>query len=264
MTPLSALALSTLVLIPASDRSRRPAPPDPGPDPGYGLIHQPAYSIDKFARPPLEPYQPQPGDVLLLSNPSPVFTFLYRLAFTGKPGHSAVVVRMPNGCMGLLEAGVDSTPRTLVNPLDWRLHKYPGTIWVRRRAVPLTPAEDARLTAFAVGAHGKYFAAVRFALQVTPLRSRGPLRTFLIGRSRPTWLPGRDYVCSEAVVEALVYAGLVERRTARPSATYPEDLFFDRSRNPYLDRHPPLAGGCWEPPRLWSRAAAGCTPVAVR
>lgn len=255
MTPLPVLALSALLLTPASDLGRRPAPPDPGPAPGYGLVHQPAYSNDKRPRPPLEPYQPQPGDVLLLSNPTPLFIFLYKLAFAGQPGHSAVVVRMPDGRLGMLEAGVDSTPRTLVNPLDWRLHTYQGTIWVRRRTAPLTPAEDARLTEFAARVDGKYFAVVRFALQVTPLRSRGPLRTFLVGRSRPAWLPGRDYLCSEAVLEALVYAGLVDHRTARPSATYPADLFFDRSRNPYLDRHPPLAGGCWEVPRLWSRAA---------
>ena len=31
------------------------------------------------------------------------------------------------------------------------------------------------------------------------------------------------------------------------AATYAQDLFYDRSRNPYLDRHPPLKAG-WAPP----------------
>ena len=35
------------------------------------------------------------------------------------------------------------------------------------------------------------------------------------------------------------------------AATYPQDLFYDRSWNVYLDRHPPLAGG-WGPPQLWT------------
>jgi hypothetical protein len=46
----------------------------------------------------------------------------------------------------------------------------------------------------------------------------------------------------QIVVEALVYAGLVDSRTARPKATFAQDMFYDRSRNPYIDRHPPLAG----------------------
>jgi hypothetical protein len=64
--------------------------------------------------------------------------------------------------------------------------------------------------------------------------------------------PGHKYVCVQVVVEALVYAGLVDAKTARPSATYAQDLFYDRSRNPYIDRHPPLAGQGWCGPQLWT------------
>ena len=261
MTPLTALALLSLPL--GADLVRGAPPrPDPGPHPGFGSLHQPAYSIDKQPRPPLEPYRPQAGDVLLLSNTSPLFTFLYKLAFTGPPGHSALVVVRPDGTFGQLEAGVDSVPRTEVNQLDRRMHLYPGTIWVRRRTCPLDPSQSHALTDFGEKEKGRAFAVGRFALQVTPLRSRGPLRTFVIGRpKRPGMIPFRDYFCSEVVIEALVFAGVIPRATARPAATFPEDMFFDQSRNRYLARHPPLGGGGWEVPRLWERnphAGAGC------
>lgn len=260
MTPLTALSV-VVATLGADLVNGAPPRPDPGPAPGYGSLHQPAYSIDKQPRLPLEAYQPQPGDVLLLSNTSPLFTFLYKLAFTGAPGHSALVVRRPDGTLGQLESGVDSVPRTEVNQLDRRMHLYPGTIWVRRRTVPLTAGQSARLTDFAEQEQGRCFAVARFALQITPIRSRGPLRTFVVGRpKRPGMIPFRDYFCSEVVIEALVYAGVLDRRTARPAATFPEDMFFDASRNLYLDRYPPLGGGCWEVPRLWERNpnAGGC------
>ncbi len=44
---------------------------------------------------------------------------------------------------------------------------------------------------------------------------------------------------------------MTDADTARPSATFPRDLFFDRSLNPYLNRHPPLGDG-WDPPALWT------------
>jgi hypothetical protein len=83
--------------------------------------------------------------------------------------------------------------------------------------------------------------------QLTLLRSRGPLRTYFIGRPRGE----RDsYFCSELVAETLVAVGLIDQRTARPAATYPRDLFFDRSYNLYLRNHFTLADG-WEPPARW-------------
>ena len=60
-----------------------------------------------------------------------------------------------------------------------------------------------------------------------------------------------SYFCSELVMEALVNAGLVDPRTTRPSATYPRDIFLDRSANPYLDKHLKLAP-CWDPPARWT------------
>jgi len=54
-------------------------------------------------------------------------------------------------------------------------------VWIRKRKTPLTPEQCARLTEFAERQDGKRFALVRLAGQLTPLRSRGPLRTFVVG-----------------------------------------------------------------------------------
>src|SRR5688572_32507831 len=43
---------------------------------------------------------------------SPFWTLLYRLALTGRPGHGGIVVTMPDGRPGLLEAGYDGTLRS--------------------------------------------------------------------------------------------------------------------------------------------------------
>lgn len=115
--------------------------------------------------------------------------------------------------------------------------------------MPLTPEEDRRLTEFAMAAADTRYASGRFVLQLfAPLRSRGPIRTYFIGR--PNGI-GHRYQCAEATVEAMVYAGLIDARTARPAATFPQDLFYDRSWNHYIDQHPPLAGG-WGVPQLWT------------
>ena len=47
-------------------------------------------------------------------------------------------------------------------------------VWVRRRRVPLTAGQSARLTAFVERQDGKPFAVLRLMGQVTPFRSRGP------------------------------------------------------------------------------------------
>jgi hypothetical protein len=214
----------------------------------FGYLYQPARDVQLGVRLPATQYAPRPGDVVLLSNTNRLWTFFYRFAFTGRPGHAGIVVTMPDGRLGILEAGSNETTWTRVTPFDYRLNQYPGTVWVRQRIVPLTPAQDARLTAFAVAADNKPYATVRFLFQMTQLTTRGPLRTALLGRPEGI---GRRYTCAEAIVEALTYAGVVDARRARPGATYPQDLFYDRSRNPFLDRNPPLESG-WTTPAQWT------------
>lgn len=271
MTPFDAVALSVAVALggpggsggtAAALRGTKPIPAAVvNSDAVHGFLYQPAYSNDRLPRPPAEPYQPEPGDVLLMSDPTPVYTVLYTIALTGRPGHGGVVVRLPGGDLGLLEAGFNETTWTRVTPLEWRLNEYPGGVWVRKRLCPLSDEQSARLTEFALVAADRPYNKAKFGLQITPFRCRGPLRTFFVGR--PVGI-GKKYFCAQALVEALVYAGLVDERTARPAATYPEDLFFDDSRNLYLKRHPPLAGR-WAVPALWTRCPAGaaCSLAAV-
>jgi hypothetical protein len=101
----------------------------------------------------------------------------------------------------------------------------------------------------------------KLAFQLTPLRTRGPLRTRFVGKPRG---PDRDgYYCSELVVEACVYAGLMDARTARPSATYPRDLFFSSSKNPYLNRHLGAMDCSWDPPARWTGCPIGGWPESL-
>ena len=246
---LPAVALS-LALLPGADPvGPKVYPPVYVPvEAPFGYLYPPAYDVRTAAHPDATAYAPRAGDVLLLSDPLPLWTLLYRLARSGRPGHSALVVTMPDGRLGALEAGYTDTTFTRLTPLDYRLAAYPGYVWVRRREVPLTPWEDARLTAFAAAAADTRYAVGRFALQITPFSPRGPLRTAFAPGPRP---PGHRLFCTHAVLEGLAYANLIDARTARPGATYPQDLFYDRSRNPFIDRHPPLLAG-WEPPAQWT------------
>ena len=80
-------------------------------------------------------------------------------------------------------------------------------------------------------------------------RTRGPLRTWVVGK--PHGSGQRSYFCSELVCEACVVAGLLDPETTRPSATYPRDLFYGRSFNPFIDRNLDLNCG-WYPPARWT------------
>lgn len=215
----------------------------------YGYIYQPSLDLLPVPRPPACKYVPKAGDILLLSDPDPLFNVLYVFAKSGKPGHSALVVTMPDGRLGMLEAGFSFTPFTRLTPLDYGINVYAGNVWARQRETPLTPEQDRRLTEFAAMADGKPYNLKGFATQLTFFRSRNPIVTRFVGKPIG---PGQEYMCVQIVMEGLVYAGLVDARTARPAATYAQDLFYDRSRNPYIDRHPPLVGRGWCEPQLWT------------
>ena len=214
-----------------------------------GYLYQPAVDLHAVPRPPAVRYSPKAGDVFLLSDPDKLFNVLYVIARSGKPGHCAVVVTMPDGRLGVLEDGFSFTPFARLTPLDYAMNVYAGHLWVRQREVPLTPEQDRRLTEFAVLADGGEYNLRSFVRQLSLFRSRNPLVTRFVGK--PVG-PGHEYHCVQIVVEALVYTGLVDEKTARPKATFAQDLFYDRSRNPYIDRHPPMAGRGWGSPQLWT------------
>jgi hypothetical protein len=215
------------------------------------VLFRPAYCTDDVWLAPARAYLPQPGDIFLASDRG----FLARAGhwLVGAAGveHSGIVFARPNGSLAILEAGPYNTIR--VRALDalrhLRCHEERGErVWIRQRRVPLTPEQSARLTAWALAQDGKRFALVRLGAQLTPFRSRGPLRTSLVGGPHGA---RRTYFCSELVMESCVAAGLVDPASVRPAATYPRDLFMDRSNNPYLNRHLDLSP-CWFPPARWA------------
>jgi hypothetical protein len=112
----------------------------------------------------------------------------------------------------------------------------------------LTPEQSAQLTRFAEAQDSKPFATLRLVAQLSPFRSRGPLRTWFMGKPRGN---RRNYFCSELVMESCVAAGILDPTSTRPSATYPRDLFFGNSSNLYLHKHLHLEDG-WAPPARWT------------
>lgn len=220
------------------------------PDP-VSYLAQPAYCLKDVIHLPLREYVPQPGDLFLSTDQALWSRFGHALA--GGPGlhHSGTIFALPDGGLGLLEAGPYNTPTIQV--LDpWKHmndHVMMGDqVYVRRRKVPLTPEQSARLTAWACAQNGKPFATCRMLRQITPFRTRGPIRTHFMGFPNGE----RDrFFCSELVCETCVFAGLMDPVTTRPSATYPADLFFGCSINPYLDQHLWKLEVSWDPPARW-------------
>jgi hypothetical protein len=214
------------------------------------FLWRPAYCLDDKLRGPAESYVPQPGDIFLATDQARWSRTGHWLAGGGGVHHSAIIFQRSNGSLGLIEAGpFNSVTVEILNPFQ-HMHNHVAAgdcVWLRRRRTPLTAEQSANLTAFVEAQEGKPFAVRRLMLQVTPFRTRGPLRTWLIGGphgDRDKW------ICSEMVTEACVAAGLMEPTTARPSATYPRDLFYGRSLNWYLDAHLDLSD--WDPPARWT------------
>src|SRR5207248_559512 len=151
------------------------------PPPGSFLWH-PRYCIDFDLVGPTRPYCPQPGDIVLSTDTSQFWKLMHNLAGTSHPTHSMIVFARPDGTMGIIEGGPHDTLHC--RALDALPHMFSyeveGRVWVRRRAVPLTPEQSARLTEFALSCDGKRFGIGRLALQLTPLRTRGPVRTAFV------------------------------------------------------------------------------------
>ncbi len=220
---------------------------DPGPAEA-SYLYQPAFSMDYELRQPAEPYVPQPGDIFLATGRERWAKVGHWLAGTGAPQHSGIMVALPEGQVALLEAGPHNCLHCGLSEAVGQLESYAGfeRVWIRRRTVPLTPEQSARLTAFAIDVHRKRFAFWRMLAQTTPLRSR----SFL------TWGAGSPrgerstYFCSELVTEACVAAGLLDPKTARPAAMYPRDLFFGHSKCTFIDAR--LDMSAWAPPARWT------------
>ncbi len=217
-------------------------------------LYQPAFAIDEVLRLPAREYTPQPGDIMLRLDPSRFWRVTHYLALAFDPNGSAIVVPRRDGGCAILEAGPNDTLWVRRMGMLPHLKGYhdAGRVWIRRRKAPLTEDQHRRLMEFGEAVDGKRFALIRLGGQLTPLRSRGPLRTYFLGK--PQGIKD-SYFCSECVTEACVYAGLLCAEKTRPAATYPRDLFYGRSLNPFIDANLEVNCG-WEPPARWT-----CTPV---
>jgi hypothetical protein len=216
---------------------------------------------------PVEPYLPQPGDIYLATDRSRIIQAGHCLATSGAPHHSGIVVAQADGRMAILQAGPFNSLRVAVGDLQPTLEEHQRRhekVWIRRRRLPLSAAQSAKLTAWAEAQDGKRFAAGRMLLQLTPFRTRGPLRTYVLGGPHGE---RHSYFCSELVLESCVHVGLLSACDTRPTATYPRDLFFDQSANHFLNARFSLAAG-WCPPAQWtSRPEPGselCAPASLQ
>ena len=186
---------------------------------------------------------------------------MHNLAGTSHPTHSMIVFAMPDGRPAILEAGPHDTLRCRAMEAIPHLASYEpeGRVWVRRRAIPLTPEQSAKLTEFCLAVNGRDFSLRRLAVQITPFRCRGPIRTYFVGK--PHGLDREAYYCAELVCEACAYCGIMDPETTRPSATYPRDLFFGTSLNLYLKNHLRMEPD-WDPPARWT--AKPITPIVAQ
>jgi hypothetical protein len=227
------------------------------------FLYSPSFDIDGQPAGNPAAYRPQAGDLFLCTDRIIIFQLGHWLAGSGAPHHSGIVVALADGNMGILEAGPHNSLTVRLIPdfaAHMRSYEEKGEkIWIRQRQTPLTSEQSQRLTEFAQGQNGKWFAGLRLVGQLTPFRSRGPLRTRWLGKPHGA---RSSYFCSELVTESCVAAGVLDKEKARPSATYPRELFFGRSNNPVLNENLEINAGWLPPARLTCAPPAGVITVA--
>jgi hypothetical protein len=229
------------------------------PEPSGSFLYQPAYKIDYQCRLPARPYCPQAGDILLATDNNIFWKLTHNLAWTGHPHHTGVVFQRCDGSFAVLESGPNDT--AWIDNLDLlpHLREYDekGLVWIRARKTPLTKEQSDCLTAFAERQEGKRFAISRLLLQMTLLRPRGPftLKTRVMGKPKGD---RSKYYCSELAMEALIACGALDPEGQRPAATYPRDIFMDRSPNLFINRNLHFKE-CWDPPARWTCCPASCS-----
>src|SRR5215468_8499217 len=191
-----------------------PAGPGEVPAPCTSYLYQAAFCLDEMLRGPVVPYAPQPGDIMLRLDNSKFWRVTHYMALAFDPNGSGIVFARPDGSLAVLEAGPNDTLWVGTPDLLPHLQEYAaeGKVWIRKRRVPLTPEQSCRLTAFALAQDGKRFALARLAGQLTPFRSRGPLRTYFVGGPKGDRC---SYYCSELVCEACVAAGVLRPERTR-------------------------------------------------
>jgi len=187
-----------------------------------------------------EAYYPQEGDILLFDQHCPFITRVYHCIGTAGPAHAALVFVRPDGTPAIIEAGPFFVQKVLVFEVEPRMHEHDGSLLVRRLCTPLTAEQSKALTDFCVAQEGKSYALGRLLLQGTPLRARGPVRSYCLGK---TCLDRDRWMCSELVVAAMTAAGVLNAKDHPANSFYPRDLTYDEG-------HHDLSA-FYEPPALW-------------
>jgi hypothetical protein len=184
-------------------------------------------------------YEPQPGDIILYDDFNRFYHFIFKIAGTSAPTHTAMVVTRPDGTIALLELTGPTMvfAKVVVMDVETRFKNYGGTIMVRRVRTPLTPDQCHDLTRFAQAESGKSFALGRVILQGTPFCPRTGLRRALFGKtyeSRSRWF------CSEIVVAGCASARVLDGKAHCANATVPRDLAFDETIDLSRSYHPAM------------------------
>lgn len=190
------------------------------------------YKVDEKGKTVREvmPYEPREGDWLFFDDMSEWWEFLYSIADTAPPFHAGIVVKKPDGSLGVLESGPDDTLWVYVLDLIPRLHTFKGVLQVRRVKHPLTPEQSACLSDFAERQKGKRYAMWRLLLQGSPIKSKGgPLRE----KCAHTLYNRHRWLCAEIVVTASALIGLTDGKKIKGSNTYPLDII-DNKKHPEL------------------------------
>jgi hypothetical protein len=170
-------------------------------------------------------YVPREGDLVFYDDRNPAWMVLFAYAGTGPPLHMGMVVKKADGSLAVLEAGPDDSVWVKLLDLDTRLpqfHKdFKGTITIRRCKKELTAEQSKELTKFAKAQEGKRYAVGRLLLQGTSLRSRGPVRELVLGK---TTLDRDSWICSELSVAAGTVVKLFDPKVVYANVAYPRDL----------------------------------------
>lgn len=193
-----------------------------------GFLVLPQDNSNGTCRLTVEPYFPQPGDLLIYDNCSKFLSFAFRMIGSDTPIHAAIVIERPDGTPAILEVGPNSRPhaftKTFIVEVWPRLESYPGIVMVRRPRTPVTHEKSVELTHFAEAQVGKKFAVGRLALQGTPFRCRCGLRQSLFAK---TCFDRDRWICSENAVAAATIAGILDPKVHFANAMYPRDLAYD-------------------------------------
>ena len=168
-----------------------------------------------------EVYVPQAGDIILFRNRNVFARAAYYLSLSGSTTHVGLVVARPDSTLTMLEA-MPGDP-VLMPDLHKRIHEYHGgKISVRRRKVPLTAEQSARLNEFACAQVGKPFSLLGLLVPPVSLPFRvfsGPLDTHSLDRSR--------WICTSLVLRTCVAAGLICPDKVNPEGACASDLAGD-------------------------------------